>query len=448
MRYPVNLMFVFLTPLFLASACGAPDNENFVSEMDDAEPQTEDALGLGQTGGQPSPFMRDSSNNVPVFSHEYNDDAIGINFYAPGLSDGYVSQGIGFVKGSNNGDDKVLVGTYHPGNSSGTNPHCKLFVMNASNGREISSRRIEDGCTHAGGIAARGDTVIVSDTKKLFKLKINSRGELGKDVQRINFESKDGSQKISGSFASFDRSGNLWLGEWQENEPSLLRRINKDNVALRKGEALGTADVEQTVTLPRGSQGVTFVGDSNKMWVSASNSRFGCLYKMSYPSNKSTSKTTILQTYRGPRGIEDLEFGRGNSIWSVSESGSIPYMHWLTGSAREANQRVFFPLVFNISLDGLREISKQPLDPNIGSTPSCELPSNSVSQSSISANPPHAACVIRGKNGKGKWLLPSDSRKTQKLSEEKCQTECNNRHTSNPKRLCRWGTRTLINKGP
>jgi hypothetical protein len=437
-------IFVFLMPLFLASACGAPNNENLLTDSDGDGPQTDDALNLGETGGQPSSYMRDSNNNVPVFSHEYNDNAIGFNFYAPGLSDGYVSQGISFVKGSNKSDDKVLVGTYYPDNSSGTQPHCKLFVMNASNGRVISSRKIEDGCRHAGGVAVNDGNVFVSDTKKLFKLTINSQGELGKNVQRINFESKNGGPMISGSFASFDRSGNLWLGEWEENSPSFLRRIGKD--ALQKGEALGIDDVEQTVSLPRGSQGVTFVGDSNQMWVSASNSRFGCLYKMSYPSNKSSSPANILQTYRAPRGIEDLEFGRGNSIWSVSESGSLTYMNWLNGSAREANQRVFFPLVFNISLAGLTDISKQPLDPNIGSTPSCELPSNSVSQRSSSPNTPVAACVIRGKKGEGKWLFPTDSKKTKNVSEEKCQKECNARHKSNPNRRCRWGTRTLPNR--
>jgi streptogramin lyase len=74
------------------------------------------------------------------------------------------------------------------------------------------------------------------------------------------------------------------------------------------------------------------------MWISASSSKFGALYRLKPVTGEVLSKHEVAI------GIEDLSFDPEGSLWTVSEAGSRRWAKWSQT----------FPVIFRIDVTKLK----------------------------------------------------------------------------------------------
>lgn len=254
-----------------------------------------------------------------------NGQAITRAIWAPGLDDGYVPQGIAFEAGH------VLVSGYRSTDPKVGSGPCRVFRIEAATGRDAGSFDLPGECGHAGGIAGLGGGVIVvADTRRLYRIDVaralaTSKGEDGlTGTLRL-------SGNLKGSFAAFD-GRDLWIGTYDKDPAKArLHRLAVKLFDERNGSTLTDDAAQASLPIPALAQGAAF-DKEGALWVAASNSRQGTLYRIDRASG------AVLARHDVAIGIEDLEFDGEGRLWSVSEAGARRWSAWST----------LYPVVFQL----------------------------------------------------------------------------------------------------
>lgn len=92
----------------------------------------------------------------------------------------------------------------------------------------------------------------------------------------------------------------------------------------------------ESIPVPLEAQGAAF-DKSGNLWISASNSQWGKLYRLDRKGN-------VKAEYAMVAGLEDLTVDHSGRLWSFSESGTRKYLHWETR----------FPYIFQIDVEKLK----------------------------------------------------------------------------------------------
>jgi len=275
-------------------------------------------------GTQPS-YLQTVSRNVP------NGAALHRRIWTPALDETFVPQGL------THAGDYLFVSSYRPTPDlrSNTGP-CRVFRIEKATGQAAGHFDIPAGtCTHSGGLAYVGSgKLMLADTYQLFLVDIDKALASGTSA---------GAQKtvkiaggLRGSFATFDGT-HAWIGTWTKDATkAVMWRLDPSFFDQFDGQAVREDRAVESIPVPLEAQGAAF-DKSGKLWVSASNGRWGKLYLLDRKGN-------VEAEYAMVAGLEDLTVDDAGQLWGLSESGTMKYLAWETK----------FPFIFQIDVDALK----------------------------------------------------------------------------------------------
>lgn len=254
--------------------------------------------------------------------------AIERRFWAPGLDEGYVPQGMAFAEG------RVLMSAYRSSETGPGSGPTRVYAIHPDSGAVLGSFDLPADFGHAGGLAwdSAGKKLYVADTRVLGRFDLERALEHGGDGALEGRWRLGGT--LRGSFAAF-HEGAVWVGAWNPDANGRLFAIPV--AALAPGAELTELDARSSIEIVRRAQGAAF-DPGGALWLSASSAAFGALLKLD-PGNG-----RVLARFEAPIGIEDLAFDARGHLWSVSEAGSRRWLNW----------SLFFPLVFRMDPAKLR----------------------------------------------------------------------------------------------
>ena len=260
-----------------------------------------------------------------------NRQAIDVMIWAPGLDDGYVPQGIAHSGAS------VLMSAYKSVDPKvGTGP-CRVFAVSTASGKPTGHFDMPEDCGHAGGLAMiDAGTVVVADTRTLYKIDLQRALEARQAAAGLLSVVKLRGL-LKGSFVDFDGK-DLWVGSY-EKAPDKARAFRLSLQMFVPGGTSATVNESaalSSIPIPTEANGMAFDA-KGVMWVSASSSRFGALYRLRPDTGEILAKHDMVI------GIEDLSFDPQGRLWSVSEAGSRRWSMWSQT----------FPVVFRVAVDKL-----------------------------------------------------------------------------------------------
>ncbi len=143
--------------------------------------------------------------------------------------------------------------------------------------------------------------------------------------------------RLKGSFVDFDGTS-VFIGSYEKDTEKAKGHFLPLSVFdTHNNKTVNEIIAVRTISIPVEAQGAAFDMEGN-LWISASSSKFGTLYKLD------AKRGRLLSSYDMVIGIEDLAFDDEGSLWSVSEAGSIRWQKW--GKT--------YPLLFRIDLNKLR----------------------------------------------------------------------------------------------
>lgn len=276
------------------------------------------------TGTKPT-YLETVTENVP------NMAAIGRRIWTPGLDDGFVPQGLTVV------GEHLLVSAYRPSPDlkANTGP-CRVFRIETATGKPAGHFDFPEGtCTHAGGLAYMGSgQLLLADTRQLFQVDLAKALATGSAAGAMRAVKIAG--ELRGSFATFDGK-DAWIGTWTKEQPKArMFRLDRRLFDHYDGQTVMEERAVESIPIPLEAQGAAF--DTNgDLWVSASNSRWGKLYRLDRRGAPKAEYDMVI-------GLEDLGFDAAGRLWAVSESGTRKYLHWGTS----------FPFVFEIDVAKLK----------------------------------------------------------------------------------------------
>lgn len=272
-------------------------------------------------GTRPS-YFEAASATVPNLA------ALSNRIWTPGLDEGYVPQGL------TSGEGYLYVGSYlpTPDLKANTGP-CRVWRIEPATGKAAGHFDLPAGtCTHSGGLAYVGNgKLFLADTRQIFLI------DIAKAVASGTSAGASKAVKISGllrgSYAAFDGK-HAWIGTWTKDRPAVARMFRLE---LRlfddyDGQTVNEERATASIPVPLEAQGAAF-DDSGNLWVSASNSRWGRLYRLD-------RRGEVQATYEMTAGLEDLTVDESGALWGLSESGTRKYLHWQTQ----------FPYIFQIDV--------------------------------------------------------------------------------------------------
>ncbi|WP_374444254.1 hypothetical protein [Stella sp.] len=277
----------------------------------------------GQTPGGAAPTYSDRPpGEIP------NAEAIDRRFWAPGLDEGYVPQGITLAP-----DGAVLVSGYRSTDPKVGGGPARIWAVDPATGAVRGTFDLPEGFAHAGGIAmGAGGRLWVADTRLL------GRFDLARALAAGGTATAERTwvlaEPLRGSFLS-RHGGRLWIGGWNPNGEGRMFALDEATV-----ETAGTLDerhVQRSFAIPSRAQGAGF-DRAGALWITRSSSRIGELLKLDPADGR------VLATYQTAIGIEDLGFDAEGRLWSVSEAGSRRWLGWAA----------FYPLLFRLDPDRLR----------------------------------------------------------------------------------------------
>ena len=277
----------------------------------------------GQLPGGAAPTYADRPlSDIP------NAAAIDRRFWAPGLDEGYVPQGITVAP-----DGAVLVSGYRSTDPKVGGGPARIWAVDPRNGGIRGSFDLPEGFAHAGGIAMGADGRLwVADTRLLGRFDLaRALAEGGTAAAERTWPL---ASPLRGSFLS-RHGGRLWLGAWNPNGEGQMFALGEE--ALESADALDGRHVEVTFPIPSRAQGAAF-DPTGTLWITRSSSRIGELLKLDPADGR------VLATYPAVVGIEDIGFDADGRLWSVSEAGSRRWVAWTT----------FCPLLIRIDPARLR----------------------------------------------------------------------------------------------
>jgi hypothetical protein len=283
-------------------------------------------LAIGQPMGDKPNYLWGGASSVP------NQDAISTTIWAPGLEDGYVPQGLTTMAST------VLVGSYKSADPKVGSGPCRVFAVAMATGKQTGYFDMPEDCGHAGGLTMIDPaTVVVSDTRMLYKIDLQRALEAKQATSAMLAVVKLGGL-VKGSFVDFDGK-DIWVGASEKTAD----KARAYRLSLQVfGDGSKTATVNETAALssipiPTEANGMAF-DRTGMMWVSASNSKFGALYRLSPSTGEVQVKHEVVI------GIEDLSFDADGGLWSVSEAGSRRWAKWSHT----------FPIVFRMDVSKLK----------------------------------------------------------------------------------------------
>lgn len=263
-----------------------------------------------------------------ALSEAPNAAAVDLRIWVPDLDAGDVPQGLTVL------GDSVLVAAYR-GDRAGTQD-CRVHRFDVETGAHTGTADIPAACSHAGGMAVAGGRLFVTDTSALIELDPDA---LFDPTRREHAAIRSVSLRfpLRGSFAAGTDRG-LWIGEYKRASGAAIRFVTLEAIDAAEAVAgLGPAAVEREIPAPVRAQGAA-VGPDGILWVSASSSQFGRLYRLDAESG------TVLSEFAAPDGTEDLGFDAAGRLWTVSEAGAEKYRNWPS----------FHPLVMRLLPSALR----------------------------------------------------------------------------------------------
>lgn len=260
-----------------------------------------------------------------------NDQAITERIWAPGIDDGYVPQGVTWADGA------VYLSSYRSTDPKVDKGPCRIYKIDAETGNTLGQFDLPEDCGHAGGLAyiARG-ILVASDTRRLYKIGAASAfGRHNASTAVMAIVKLGGGLK--GSFVDFDGTA-LFVGSYEKDAGRAKAHFLPVSIfETHNGKTVNEDIAARAIPIPVEAQGAAFDKERN-LWISASSSRFGTLYKIHSKSGDPLSSHDMVI------GMEDLAFDDDGRLWSVSEAGSIRWQKWSR----------MFPLLFRIDLDKLK----------------------------------------------------------------------------------------------
>ena len=274
-------------------------------------------------GAKPS-YLQDVSRQVP------NGAALRHRIWTPALDETFVPQGL------TSAGNYLFVSSYkpEPDLKSNTGP-CRVFRIDKATGSLAGHFDIAGTCTHSGGLAYVGaGRLMLADTYQLFLVDIDKALASGTSA---------GAQKtvkiaggLRGSYATFDGT-HAWIGTWTKDATkAVMWRLDPSFFDRFDGQTVREDRASESIPVPLEAQGAAF-DRSGKLWVSASNSRWGKLYRLDRSGK-------VEAEYPMVAGLEDLAVDDAGRLWGLSESGTMKYLAWDTK----------FPFIFQIEVDALK----------------------------------------------------------------------------------------------
>jgi hypothetical protein len=260
-----------------------------------------------------------------------NAGALTHRLWTPGLDEGWVPQGL------TASGEYLFVSSYHPApDMKSDKGPCRVFRIVAASGRIDGSFDLPVGaCTHSGGLEYVGNgKLLLADTRRLFLIDLERALASGKAEGAMKSFGLGGN--LRGSFATFDGQ-DFWIGTWTRDvTQARMYRLPLHLFDSHNGSIVTDAQALESIPLPAECQGAA-VDRGGDFWVSASNGRWGKLYRIG-------RKGEVKAQYEMVAGLEDLAIDGEGHLWGLSESGTRKYMNWPT----------HFPHVFRIEVDQLR----------------------------------------------------------------------------------------------
>jgi DNA-binding beta-propeller fold protein YncE len=281
-------------------------------------------VGGSAMGTRPS-YLESFTEGVP------NAAALSHRIYTPALDDGYVPQGLTAA------GPYLFVSSYKPTPDlkANTGP-CRVFRIEIATGKAAGGFDIPPGtCTHSGGLAYAGNgKLFLADTRQVFLIDLDKALASGTSAGASRAVKITG--ELRGSYATHD-GRDAWIGTWTK-EPSKARMFRLDPRLFddHDGQTVKEDRAVESIPVPLEAQGAAF-DKSGNLWISASNSKFGKLYRLD-------RQGTVKAEYDMVPGLEDLAVDDSGRLWSLSESGTRKYLHWETR----------FPFIFQIDTSKLK----------------------------------------------------------------------------------------------
>ena len=275
-------------------------------------------------GTQPT-YLESATDAVP------NAAALAHRIYTPGLDDGYVPQGL------TNAGPYLFVSSYKPSPqlTANTGP-CRVFRIEMATGKASGAFDIPAGtCTHSGGLAYVGNgKLFLADTRQVFLVDVEKALASGTSEGASRAVKITG--ELRGSYAAFDGK-DAWIGTWTKEQPhARMFRLDPRLFDDYDGQTVMEDRAVESIPVPLEAQGAAF-DKSGNLWVSASNGRWGKLYRLDRQGN-------VKAEYEMVAGLEDLTVDESGRLWGLSESGTRKYLDWPTR----------FPYIFQIDVGKLK----------------------------------------------------------------------------------------------
>jgi DNA-binding beta-propeller fold protein YncE len=270
-------------------------------------------------------YLESTTEAVP------NAAALSHRIYTPALDDGFVPQGLTSAGGY------LFVSSYKPTPDlkANTGP-CRVFRIESATGKSAGGFDIPAGtCTHSGGLAYVGNgKLFLADTRQVFLIDIEKALAAGTSAGASKAVKITG--ELRGSYATFDGK-DAWIGTWTKEQPKArMFRLDPRLFDDYDGQTVKEDRAMESIPVPLEAQGAAFDKAGN-LWVTASNSRWGKLYRLDRQGN-------VKAEYPMVAGLEDLTFDDAGRLWGLSESGTRKYIAWETR----------FPYIFAIDIDKLK----------------------------------------------------------------------------------------------
>ena len=275
--------------------------------------------------GSPPGYLESFTAAVP------NAAALGQRIFTPGLDEGYVPQGLTAAGAY------LFVSSYKPTPDlkANTGP-CRVFRIEMATGKSAGGFDIPPGtCTHSGGLASAGHgKLFLADTRQVFMIDLEKALASGTSAGASRAVKITG--ELRGSYATHDGK-DVWIGTWtKEQSKARMFRLDPRLFDAHDGQTVKEDRAVESIPVPLEAQGAAFDKAGN-LWISASNSRWGKLYRLDRQGN-------VKAEYEMVAGLEDIAVDDTGWLWSLSESGTRKYLHWETK----------FPYIFRIDTRKLR----------------------------------------------------------------------------------------------
>lgn len=294
-------------------------------------------LAPGPLSAQPAPLPVSARDGIAGDAPRYTDRALSAvpneaamprRFWAPGLNEVYVPQGLTVL------GEEILVAAYQSLTHDQADGPSRVFRLSRRDGSLRGSFALPEEFGHPGGLATDGQVLFAANSGIVLALDAASLdapdGPRPLATRRVD-------RSMGPAFLACD-GRSLWFGPWRKSGSPRLHAVPVQRFVEGDGHPVTPADAVRDIPLPLRAQGAAADAEG-RIWIACSaGAAPGELHRLDPEDG------TRLESHGAPGGIEDLGFDRDGLLWSVSEAGSRRWNGWPT----------FFPLVFAMDVTRLR----------------------------------------------------------------------------------------------